>query len=190
MENNVLEKVLSHSKTTKNVIGIRKYNDGDDFYVGYIVDYTDTIIVFQHISKFGLEDGLLVEKIENIESFETGDEYIKTYQILFNNAKIIEKQTIKKLVLPKQENWQYEMLKNKFDKGKIVTVELSGDDTYTHGFIVDFDETYLNFKPITNLGVDEGGIIFKLSDIVGFSVDRLESRKREALYNLKKKSNA
>ena len=187
MENNVLEKLLSHSKTTKTAIGIRKYNDNDDLYVGYIVDYTDSIIVFQHISKYGLEDGLIVEKIENIETFETEDEYIKTYNYFFKNANIIGKQTIKKIKLPKDENWQYEMLKSKFDKGKIVTVEINNSGTDTHGFIVDFDETYLNFNPITNLGIDEGGIIFKLSDISGFAVDRLESRKREALYNSKKK---
>jgi len=183
MENNVLEKLLSHSKSTKTVIGIRKYNDGDDLYVGYIVDYTDSIIVFQHISKFGLEDGLIVEKIENIESFENEDEYVKTYNYFFNNPTILGKQTIKHLELPKEENWQYEMLKSKFDKGKIITVESNNSGIDTHGFIIDFDEIYLNFKPITNLGIDEGEIIFKLSDITGVSVDRLESRKREALYN-------
>ncbi|MDD4969226.1 MAG: hypothetical protein PHT07_07315 [Paludibacter sp.] len=186
MENNVLVKLLSHSKTTKTAIGIRKYNDGDDLYVGYIVDYTDSIIVLQHISKYGLEDGLIVEKIENIESFETEDEYLKTYNYFYNNPSILKKQTIKKIELSKEDNWQYEMFKSKFDKGKIVTVELNNSGIDTHGFIVDFDEIYLNFKPITNLGVDEGEIIFKLSDISGVSVDRLESRKREALYHSKK----
>ena len=187
MENNVLEKQLSHSKTTKTVIGIRKYDDGDDLYVGYVVDYSDSVIVFQHISKYGLEDGLIIEKIENLESIETESEYVKTYNLFINSANIIGKQTVKKMKLPKDENWQYEMLKNKFDKGKIVTVELNNSGIDTHGFIIDFDETYLNLNPITNLGDDEGGIIFKLSDITGFAVDRLESRKREALYNLKKK---
>ena len=187
MENNVLEKLLSHSKTTKTVIGIRKYDDGDDLYVGYIVDYTDSIIVFQHISKFGLEDGLIVEKIDNIESFETEDEYVKTYNYFFKNPNILGKQTIKKIKLPKDENWQYELLKSKFDKKKIVTVELNNSAIDTHGFIIDFDEIYLNFKPITNIGIEEGEIIFKLKDISGFAVDRLESRKREALYNTKKK---
>jgi hypothetical protein len=91
MNNRILEKLLSHSKTTKTVIGIRKYNNEDEFYVGYIVDYNDTLIVLQHISKFGLEDGLLVEKIE---SFEAEDDYIKSYQLLFKNANTIGKQTV------------------------------------------------------------------------------------------------
>jgi len=183
METKVLEKLLLHSKTTKTIIGIRKYNDGDDLYVGFIVDFTDSIIVFQHISKYGLEDGLIVEKIENIESFEADGEYVKAYNYFFNNPIILGKQTIKKIELSKDENWQYEMLKSKFDKGKIVTVELNNSGFDNHGFIIDFDENYLNFKPITNLGVDEGEIIYKISDITGVSVDRLESRKREGLYN-------
>ncbi len=188
MTNRILDKLLSHSKKTKTVIGVRKYNDGDDFYVGYIVDFNDTLIVLQHISKFGLEDGLLVEKIENIESFETEDDYVKSYQLLFKNANKIGRQTVKNIKLSKDENWQYELLKSKFDKGKIVTIELNNDDSLTHGFILDFDERHFHFKPISNLGVDEGENVYKLSDITSLTVDKIESRKRAALYEMRKKA--
>lgn len=187
MTSKILEKILSHSKKTKTIIGVRKYNDGDDLYVGYIVDYNETLIVLQHITKFGLEDGLMVEKIDNIESFETEDDYVKSYQILVKNANKIKKQTVKTIKLNEGENWQYELLKAKFDKGKIVTVELNNDDLVAHGFIVDFDETFLYFNPIDKLGNDDGKNVYKLSDISGLTIDRLESRKRQAFYDLKKK---
>jgi len=188
MNSKILEKVLSHSKKTKTIIGMRKYNEGDDIYIGYVVDYNETLIVLQHVTKFGLEDGLMVEKIDNIESFETEDEYVKSYQLLVKNVNKIKKQTIKSLKLKEGENWQYELLKTKFDKGKIVTIELNNDNLVTHGFIVDFDETFLHFNPIDNLGNDEGSKIYKLSDISGLTIERLESRKRQTFYDLKKKN--
>jgi hypothetical protein len=188
MTSKILNKVLSHSKKTKTITGVRKYNDGDDLYVGYVVDYNDTLLVLQHITKFGLEDGLMVEKIENIESFETEDDYVKSYQFLVKNKTKIFKQTVKSIKLPDNENWQYELLKARFDKGKLVTIELNNDDLVTHGYIVDFDESNLAFKPIDNLGNEEGTTIYKIADISGLTIDRVESRKRQALYEWKKKS--
>jgi hypothetical protein len=187
MTNKILDKILSHSKKTKTIIGVRNYNDGDDLYVGYIVDYNDTLIVLQHITKFGLEDGLIIEKIDNIESFDTEDDYLKSYQFLIKNVNKIQKQTVKSIKLSGGENWQYEMLKSKFDKGKMVTIELNKDDFVTHGYIVDFDETYIQFNSIDKLGNDEGQSIYKLSDISGLTIDRFESRKRQTFYDLKKK---
>ncbi len=188
MSNKILNKILSHSKKTKTVIGVRKYNDGDDLYVGYIVDYNDTLIVLQHISKLGLEDGLIIEKIENIESFETEEKYLRAYQLLFANANKIKNQTVKNIKLPvKGKNWQFELLKNNFHQGKIVSVELNDQETIVQGFVIDFDEIHLYFNPISNIGEDEGKNIYKLSDITAFSVDRVESRKREAFYTLTKK---
>ncbi len=184
MKPKILEKIIAHSKKTKTLIGVRKYNEGDDFYVGYIVDFNDKLIVLQHITKFGLEDGLIVEKIENIESFETEEDYVKSYQFLFDNQNKISNQTIKNIKLSKGENWQYALLKNKFDKGQIFTIELN-NDTYIHGYLIDFDETYIQLKSIDNLGNNEGIIIYKLSDISGFTFERLESRKRQVFYDWK-----
>jgi hypothetical protein len=188
MANKIVEKILSHSKKTKTLIGVRKYNDGDDLYIGYIVEYNDTLIVLQHVTIFGLEDGLMVEKIENIETFETEDDYVKSFQFLFKNKNKILKQTVKNIKLPESENWQYELLKSKFDKGKLVTIELNNDDKVTHGYIIDVDEKNLQFNPIDKLGKDEGITIYKLSDISGLTIDRLESRKRQAFYDWKKKA--
>lgn len=187
MKNKILEKILIHSKKTKSLIGIRKYNEGDDFWLGYIVDFNEELIVLQHISKLGVDDGLLIEKIDNIESFETGDEYIKSYEFLYKNSSKVDKQTIKSVELPNSDSWQYDLLKNKFDKNKIVTIELNNSDTITHGFIIDFDETHFQFQPISNLGEEEGFNIYKISDISSLAVDRLESRKRQAFYNWRKK---
>ena len=188
MTNKILDKILAHSKKTKALIGIRKYNDGDDFWLGYIIDYNDTIVAMQLVSKFGLDDGLIVEKIENIESVETDNDYIKAFQYLYKNSSKIAKQTVKSIKISDVEKWQYELLKTKFHKGKLVTIELNNGDTITHGYIIDFDEIYLQFKPINNVGEEEGISVYKLSDISSLTVERIESRKRETFYNWKKKA--
>lgn len=188
MTNTLLENLLEHSLKTKSLIGIRNYNDGDDLWVGYVVGFDNSFVVMQHISKLGLEDGLLIQRIENIESFEQNTAYINTYQSLLDSKTSVGKQTIKNIKLPKSENWQYEVLMGLFGKGKIISIELYGDDGPIHGFILGCDETYLRYKPITDVGNDEGECIYKLADIKYVTADRLESRKRETFYKLKNKN--
>jgi hypothetical protein len=182
MESRIVESILSHSKETKSLIGIRKYNDDDDFYVGYIIDYNETLLSFQHITKYGAKDGILVEKIENIESIETGDDYIKAYQFLILNPDKIPQQTLENINLPNTDNWQYEILKSLHEESRIVTIELSSD-TLVHGYIIDIDEDNLQINPIGNSGKDEGVSIYKLLDIAAISAEQLESRKRQAFFN-------
>ncbi|MFZ4401220.1 MAG: hypothetical protein ACOYO1_14375 [Bacteroidales bacterium] len=177
-------KILSQSQENKNIIGIRKYNDGDNLYIGFIVNYNEKFIVLQHISKYGIEDGLIIEQIENIESIETDTEYLTSYQLLFSNANKIEKQSIRTIELNEDENWQFELLKTRFDHGKIITIELNNEDQISHGYILDFDENYIQINTISDVGIENGTQIFKLADITAFSVDRMECRKREAMFLL------
>ena len=191
MTTGILEKILLHSKTTKNIIRIRKYNDDDDFYIGYIVDYNSVLVVFQSITKYGLEDGLIVENISNIETFETEDDYLKSYQFLADNVHKIQKQTVKIINLPAEkqdnQNWQYELLKTKFDEGKMVAIELNNGNYLIHGYIITFDKHHLQLNLIDQLGNEDGQNIYKLDDISGLTIDRLESRKRQALFDFKRK---
>ena len=79
MKNKVLNKILTHSKKTKTILSARRYNDDDNHYVGYIIDFNDTVFIMQQVSTYGLQDGLLIETFDNIETFEM-DEYEKSYQ--------------------------------------------------------------------------------------------------------------
>ena len=188
MTSSILNTLLSNSKKAKALIGVRKYEDGDDLFVGYIVDYNDVLIQLQQVTKYGLEDGVVILKIEDVETFEFEDDYIKAYQYLFENANKIKEQTVKSLKLPKGENWQYEVAKDLFETKKIVTIEVSNDSTVVNGYIIDFDETHISFKPIDNIGKEEGTIIYKLVDVASFSIDELESRKRQTFNEWRKKA--
>lgn len=179
MKKNILTKILTHSKKTKTILSTRKYGPDNSQFVGYIVDFNETVFIMQQVSTLGLEDGLLVEAFDNVETFEM-DEYEKSYQYLFENADIIKKQTITKLPLPNGENWKFDLLKSLSAEKKIITIQLSCDKNIVCGYIVEFDETYLQLNAISTIGEDQGNVIYKLADISTFTIDELESRKRKA----------
>lgn len=187
MESKVLEHLLVESRDTKKIIGIRKSND--ILYVGYIVDFNDLLVEMQQVTKYGREDGLIIIKIANVETFETDDEYLKSYQFLFQNYTKIKKQTVMAVPITESENWQYETLLNLMHEQKLVTIEVNNDGLFFHGYISDLDDTHLSFNAVSHIGRDEGFVVYKLEDISSLSVDELESRKRQAFYDWRKEEN-
>nr|WP_319997638.1 hypothetical protein [uncultured Draconibacterium sp.] len=87
MRNELLEK----SKTDKKIIGIRLYGDEDNFWLGYIEDYNDKIIQLRYFDKLGLEDGLVIEQQDKIDSIDFDSEYEKTYEYLINKRNDLNK---------------------------------------------------------------------------------------------------
>ena len=187
MKKNILTKILTHSKKTKTILSARRYNDDDNHYCGYIVAFNDTVFIMQQVSTYGLHDGLLIETFDNIETFEL-DEYEKSYQYLFDNSDKITNQTIKSLKLPKGDKWKYDLLKTLFAEKKIITIQLSSDNIIVTGLIVDFDEAHLQLNLISPIGIDQGKIVYKLSDISAFTIEELESRKRKTFNDWRQKA--
>jgi hypothetical protein len=188
MLSRIIKEILTYSQETKTLISVRKRNSDDDTWVGYIVEFNDTLFVLQHISPLGIEDGLIIERIDNIDNFEIEDKYAKSIQMLFDNQTTIQKQTVKAVVISNDENWQYELLRNGFDHKRIITIEVNNSDLVNHGFILDYDDTSLQFKAITRTGEDDGIETYRLVDITSITIDRLEGRKRQWLYDMKKKN--
>ncbi|GAB2815860.1 hypothetical protein [Ferruginibacter profundus] len=187
MISRIIREILTYSQETKTLISVRKRNSDDNVWVGYIVDFNDTLFVLQHISSLGLEDGMIIERIDNIDNFEIEDNYIKSIQLLFDNQNRIQKQIVKTVEISNEDNWQYELLKIGFDQGKIITVEVNNSDTVNFGFVLDYDDTSLQLKAITKTGEDDGIETYRLADITSITVDRLEGRKRQLLHEIKKK---
>ncbi|MCF8294174.1 MAG: hypothetical protein K9I70_10220 [Chitinophagaceae bacterium] len=176
MKQKILKKILSHSRKTKSIISARQFGDSSNQFVGYILDYDENIFIMQQVSVLGLEDGLLIESIDNIETFEMG-EYEAAYQFLFENPTKLSNQTIKEIALPKTKNWKLDLLEKLFALNEIITIQLKSDNNTITGFVVSFDEMHLEFNPLSNLGRDEGIVIYKLDDISTFTINELDSRR-------------
>ena len=70
-----LKKILQESKDDKKIVGIRIYRDDEKFWCGYINDFNENLVLIQHFTEFGQTDGFVLEKIENIESIDSDDNY-------------------------------------------------------------------------------------------------------------------
>lgn len=182
----LIAEILEHSKKTKSILSARQLGDSSNQFVGYILDFDDKIFIMQQVTTKGLKDGLLIEAIDNIETFEKGD-YEDAYGYLFNNIKILSEQTVGNLKLPKSSNWKFEILRTLFKLDKIITIQLKTDDNIVTGMILEMDETHLKFNPLTNVGKDEGTVIYAIDNISTFTVDELESRKIKVLNEWRKK---
>lgn len=187
MTSRIINEILTYSQETKTLIAIRKRNNDEGAWVGYILDFNDTLFVLQHVSSLGLEDGIIIEKIDVVDNFETDDDYLGATQLLFDTENQVQKQHIRSIEMPHEENWQHGLLKSGFDQGKIITVEVNNADTVNYGFVFDYDDTSLQLKSITKTGEENGTETYNLADITSLTVDRLEGRKRQFLYELKKK---
>lgn len=185
MKNSILIKVLQASKENKQLIGIRKYGDEDDFWCGYIHDSNEDLVYIQHFTKFGKSDGLIIEKIDNIECFEFDDEYSKSYQYLINNHDKLESLKSIEIIIVDSENWQFEILKQLSEHDRLIKIEINNDSAYT-GSIAEFDNEMISLACVGNLGEDEGKALYRLSDITSIQFDRMEERKRQLLYQWRK----
>jgi len=188
MSSRIIGEILTYSQETKTVISIRKRNDDSHVWIGYIVDFNDILFVLQHISPLGIEDGLVIERIDNIDNFETEDGYTKAIQILFEQENKIPKQLVRKAEITNDENWQYEILKSGFDQGKLITVELNNSETVNYGYVLDYDDISLQLTTVDKMGEEDGTQLFRLADITSLTVDRIEGRKRHLLHDLRKKT--
>ena len=176
MKNKILDKLLSASMQKKSIITARQYGDNSNQFVGYILDYNENVFVMQQVSTNGLENGILIESFENIETFEIG-EYEKAYQFLFANSDKVNKQTVKKIELQKSENWKYNVLEKLFLCNEVITIQLKSDNNIVTGNIISFNKTHLEFNPLNNTGKDEGIVLYKLEDITTFTINEIESRR-------------
>jgi hypothetical protein len=185
MLSRIIGGMLLHSQETKTFIGVRKNNDETNRWIGYIKEFNEKLFVLQHISPLGFEDGLIIEEINNIDNFEINDVGIKAIETLYKNNKKILQQEINTVKISTEENWQFELLQSAFDQGKLISIEINNNDSITYGFVIDFDETLLQIIALDVTGEENGTETYKLADITSITIDRLEGRKRELLYELR-----
>ncbi len=186
MENKILDKILTNSKKDKSIISARQYGDSNNQFVGYILDFNDKLFIMQQVSTNGFEDGILIEEFDNIETFEVGD-YESAYQFLFENSHKASKQTVKNIDLPNSENWKYDMLEKMFSLGEVITIQLNSDDNIVTGYIISFNKSHLEFNPLSNIGEDDGIVLYKIEDIKTFTINEISSRRINLFKNWRDK---
>lgn len=189
MTKKLLAEIFSNSKKTKSLIGFYDRDITiDDFCVGYVIDFDDAFVVIQHVTKYGVKDGIHVKQLETLGQIETSSDYLKSCQILFEDNELLPKQTAEKVKFSFSDNWQYHFLNDNSYIGELIAFSLSGEDYFNFGFLVDFDENNFIIHLVGQSGENQGVNIYLLIDITSFGVDTLQCRKRKYLYNMRNKT--
>jgi len=187
MTNRILEEVFNKSKKTKTLIGIYERKiQYDDFCVGYVLDYNETFLVIQHVTKFGIKDGIHIKEILTIEKVETESEYIRTCQLLFDNPKLLPNQNTNRVKLSTNDFWQYHFFNDNLCIGELIAFGLEGEDLFNFGFLIDFDEDNFIVHLIGQSGESQEINTYNIIDINSLALDTLTCRKRKCLFQLRK----
>jgi hypothetical protein len=191
MTKKLLNEIFSNSKTTKSLIGL--YNRDitiDDFCVGYVIDFDDTFVVLQHVTKYGEKDGIHVKQIATLDKIETQNDYLKGCQIFFETPELLPRQKNEKVKFSFSDSWQYHFLNDNSCIGELIAFDLRGEDFFNFGFLIDFDEDTFIIHLVGQSGESQGTNVYHLIDISSFGLDTLQCRKRGYLYNLKIKTSS
>lgn len=181
----MLKEILRAAKENNRFIGIWIYGENDGFWSGYVHDFTDEFVVIKHYTKFGIYDGLIVERIDNIESIDFEDDYSEGMEYIIANSNLLEKETEIEVQIHEIENWQYEILSPYIlNENVMVKLQIARDNTYT-GFVKEIDKEFIVLKNIGSNGEDHGKSIYKITDISSVRLNDLECRKRLLLYQWK-----
>lgn len=176
--------ILEKSKREKKFISIWLYGDG--FWFGFVKKFTEDFVLLQHYTKFGKPDGLIILKIENIESIDFEDDYSRAMEYLVENAEKIDQDSEIEIDITHPETWQKDILEDQIGRrDRIVRVQINEDNFY-NGFVEWCNDENLILSLIGKDGEDEGKSIYKVEDISSIRINDLENRKRILLYNWRK----
>lgn len=182
----MINKILNDSKENKSFIGVRFYNDDDNFWCGYIEDFNDTIFQMRHFDKHGNEDGVIIGIIENIDSIDINQDYQQTFNYI--TRKKYDFDSFGKIVEFKDtETWRKEYLNSFLSNNEIISFELKNEyDIY--GKISILSENEIIVQTIENHGESLGTTLYKLEDISALKFGDIESKFRKSLYDWRKKT--
>ncbi|MEM8524626.1 MAG: hypothetical protein AAGG68_08275 [Bacteroidota bacterium] len=180
-------KLLEKSQKEKSIIGIWVYGDDEGFWSGYVKSFTEEIVVLQHFTKYGKPDGLIIEKIENIESIDFEDDYVRAMEYLVQNSSKLGQDITTNITISSPKTWQKDILKQQLGKvDQVVKIQVNSDSVYT-GLVEDCDEENVVLRILGQEGEDKGKALFRIQDISSIRNNDMDSRKRLLLYNWRKK---
>lgn len=129
------------------------------FDVGICLSLNDELLLFQSISKYGLDDGLICMHIDDIYRVNYDGQYEKSIEKVkkiksYENINIIE------------NNLQLSLLKYASQNNYIVEIFLyNGGDDNVIGYIEYIDDYYVKIKTYDEYGNFDGYSVVKLDDI-------------------------
>ncbi len=179
--------LLEKSKKTKELLSFTKYGD-ETFWFGYVKEYSEEFIAIQHFTKYGKNDGIIIDPLNGFQRIDYNDDYSKAMQCVIDYTDEIHKPNKIDLDFSSSENFHSKIL-HKFLKQKniILSVQINNDE-YLTGYVKEISEIDFSIISVGKIGEDLGISILKIEDITSIQIDDIDNRKRNILYNWRKAS--
>jgi hypothetical protein len=173
---NLLNTILEDSKKNRILLSVYEdKNDVEKFYVGYVVNvYSDTLLLFS-LDEYGINDGYLLVRMEDIYKIEQNTSYLEKLTILANN----EYNYFLKL---DGEQGIAETMSFCKEKQILVTIKLIFDDIIIGYVSEEDDERYL-IKNVSKEGIMNGVCLIEYKDIQNVHFDGKEEKNILKLMN-------
>ncbi len=187
MEESIIFEILNKSKIEKELIGIWQYGDDNGFLMGYVVDFNEDLVLFQHYTKHGKKDGIITLQVAGIQNVDFNDDYAKAMECLIEYSDIIDKQPKFKLELNKTDEWQTELIKQLSENSETI-VSLEANGSYYSGYVTRATESDFVLHCVGKMGEDEGKVVYRIEDVTEFKIHDLDDRKKDLLFKWRKAS--
>ena len=182
----MIKDILKKSQREKSIIGIWVYGDEEGFWSGYVKALTDEFIIFQHFTGYGEPDGLIVEKIENIQSIDFDDDYVKVMAYLLEHNAQMEQPEEIDIQIHHTHTWQTDVLEPFIgNKNRIIQIQVNRDSFYS-GFVEWVNDENVVLRLVGKNGEDKGKSLFRTEDINTIRINSKENRRRMLLYKWRK----
>ena len=178
------EQIFEKSKNRKKIIGVRLYGDEDDFWLGYIEDFNEEIIQLRIFDSLGIDDGVVIEQQENIDSIDFDSDYEQTYEFLINKNYDL-KQMQEMIGFKNSINWRKEYLDESLLRNELISFQFS-ENQKIYGYVLDLTDKEFIINAISHLGECEGKTIYKIEDIKAIAFSNRKSKLRQELNTWRK----
>lgn len=177
----VFHNILKTSKNNKQLIGIRLYDNGDDFFLGFVEYFNELIIQLRKFNKDGIDDGIIILKINDIENFDFDSKYIKSYQKLIDE-KYPEMAFKNSVSFKSGDFWYKEYLMEFLKKDTLIEFEINNEHVLS-GFIIEIAENDFTSKMVEQEGIGNGYSTYRIDDITSLAFYSIDSTRRQQFYN-------
>lgn len=182
---NIISKILEDSINKNKYLSIWIYSDNETFWCGKIISFTNDILTFQHFTKYGKKDGVILIPLAQIKNIDFEDQYTKSIAYVIQNSEQIAKENSTEIAILDDENWKNDIL-NQLNRNTEIISSIKVYGEYYTGFVLEVDEDSFMIRCIDSLGIDQGLSMFKTEDISEFKLNDIDNRKRLLLYNWRK----
>lgn len=180
----LLQNQIKIAKEQRKLMSFVEYGSDTNFFCGYVLDFTSEMITIKHITKFGKDDGLIVQPLSAFVRIDFDDDYALAMEHIVENSD--------KIYISSNHNIDYSNsdyyvnIFKYFCGNSDVILSFEIDNDFNSGYLVDYSETEFSIHSVGKDGEDLGMSIFKIEDITSVQIDDVDNRRRHLLFQWRK----